>query len=108
MKDSLSGEVKRILTEVNREKLSRISAHLGEISKEALRKIDASVREVATRKSAQIDQSRLEVKTRVKNLELENRERQSQGQSVSKLKQMAQELEMSCRTARRDAARAAK
>ena len=62
VKDSLSGEVKRILTEVNREKLSRISAHLGEISKEALRKIDASVREVATRKSAQIDQSRLEVR----------------------------------------------
>ena len=108
VKDSLSGEVRRILTEVNREKLSRITAYLGDITKEALRKIDAAVRDVTAQHGTKLDQRRLELKTRIKSLEQEKRERQAQGQSVAKLRQLVEELEMSCRTARRDAARATK
>ena len=103
VKDSLSGEVKRILAEVNREKLSRISAHLNELGREALREIDARVREITARKELENDQSRQELRSRLQSLEQQKRERQPQGQLAAKLNQAAQELERTCQTSLREA-----
>ena len=97
MREMLAGEIRRIVSEVQREKLSRVSAHLNDRAREGLRQLDAAAREELETRAAKAEGERSEARTRGKYLEQRGKAAQAMAARVAKFQQACAEVEVAAR-----------
>ena len=107
VKDSLSTELKRLITEIEREKAARLQTYLSEVQKSLFRQIDAVVKERGTKRGDRIEQEQSALRERAQLLEARAREMTAWEASLEKLSQSVAELDAESRRQLRGALRAA-
>jgi len=106
VRDQLGSEVKRMLSDIQRESVSKVSEQLEEIKKETLRRIDNMAKDFESSKRQQSESGRNQAREKIKLLDQRVREIQSYGQQISRLQQNSAELERECRSALQEVSRA--
>lgn len=96
-REAVWNEVRRLVAEIQREKLSRLSAHLATAARDALKRTDTAARDAADARSRASEQERRELRARLKNLEQRGRDLQLVGQQVARLRQGCAELQTAVR-----------
>jgi len=108
VRDQLGTEVKRMLSEIQRENVSKVSEQLEQIKKDALRRVDSMAKDFESSKRQQADSGRNKTREKMKLLDQRVREIQGYSQQVSRLQQGCNELERDCRAALQEVARLAR
>jgi len=106
VRDQLGTEVKRMLSDIRRENVSKVSEQLEQIKKDALRRIDSMAKGFESSKRQQSDSGRNQAREKMKLLDQRVREIQGYGQQISRLQQSCGELERECRSALQEVSRA--
>lgn len=95
IKDTLSGDVKRLINEVQREKLSRLSSYFKDIERKLHKESDDLFRATAKEKDGLLEKEKNDIRGRLKNIDQRIRE-------ISSYKRMTLDLNRDSKTMYRD------
>ncbi len=96
VRETLITEIKRLVGEVQREKLSRIQAHLDELRRDVDRRLDSYLRDVQKAETDRTNEERREGRSRQRTQEQRQRELAGQATTLSRLVQSCAEIERKC------------
>ncbi len=96
VRESLITEIKRLVAEVQREKLSRILAHLDEVRRDIDRRLDSYLRDVQKAETDRNSDERREGRSRQRTQDQRQRELAGQATTLSRLLQSCAEIERKC------------
>ncbi len=96
VRESLSAELKRLVADVQREKLTRIHAHFDELRRDVERRLDTYMRDVQKSETDRGLDERKESRTKQRTVEQRIRELSSLGAQLSKLLVSSGEIERKC------------
>jgi len=92
VKETMAVELRRLVSEIQREKLSRLGGHLDDVRREVARRIDTIVKELGESRARQVERDRRECQTRIRGVEAMIREMEGLGQPLGQLLRTAREL----------------
>jgi hypothetical protein len=96
VRETLITEIRRLVGEVQREKLSRIQAHLDELRRDVDRRLDSYLRDVQKAETDRTNEERREGRLRQRTQDQRQRELAGQATTLSRLLQNCAEIERKC------------
>ncbi|MDO8607608.1 MAG: hypothetical protein Q7R40_13810 [Phaeospirillum sp.] len=96
VREALSMEFKRLVAEVQREKMNRIQAYFDELRRDVERRLDSCMRDVQKAETERAADERKESRTKQRTVEQRIRELSSLGAQMSKLLVTCGEIERKC------------
>lgn len=108
IRDQLSSEVKRLIGEIQREKMTRITETVTQARRDLQKRAETVVREESVSKAGKATQLRQENRDKQKAMDQRSRDFQALSSQISKLRQGAVDVERDISNALRDIAKEAK
>lgn len=102
IRDQLSSEVKRLIGEIQREKMTRIAETLTQVRRDLQKRAETVLREESAARANKITQQRQENRDKQRIMDQRSRDLQSLSSQISKLRQSSTELEREIVNALRD------
>lgn len=93
VRDQLNSELKRLIGDLQREKLTRIQDVIEASRREIARRVDVAVREYSTAKQERVNRLRQEGREKLRNLDQRSRDVQGLSSGVSRLRQMSSDID---------------